>query len=95
MGPVAVLNHRNATSAFVPRLLLLEQDSGAAQMILRELREGGWEVPPIIVVSSPAEFGESLRAGDFDVVLVDCTLRNGECPEAIRVLRDTRLRFCC
>lgn len=88
MGPVAVINRKTATSVFVPRLLLLEQDGAEAETILRELQEGGLEVCPI-VARNAAEFGEALRSREFDVALVDCASRNGEYPEAVEMLRGT------
>ena len=89
MGPVAILNHRNELLPRAPRLLILEQDAAHAERVLRELQEAGIQSFPSIV-ENIAELAAALHSGEFDLALLDCTLRNGDCPEEVEMLRLTR-----
>ncbi len=86
MGPVAVLNHGFATSVGTVPVLLLEQRSSEAARIVRVLQDTGFELQPT-VVRSAVEFGDALRNGPFEAVLLAGRLSEGEAADACALLK--------
>ena len=66
------------------RVLLIEDDPGDAQLVRRQLREGGFELE---IANRLADGLGCLEAGEFDVVLLDLHLPDTQGPDTVRTLR--------
>jgi signal transduction histidine kinase len=72
------------------RVLLVEDNSSDIELILRELRHGGFEVSSD-VVQTAEEFTQQVRANSYQVVLADYNLPQWRGMEAVEVLRNEGL----
>ena len=88
MESAATLSHKSESSPRMPRLLVLEPDTTHAERVLRELSEAGIDGFRR-VAENALELEEALRSDEYDLVLLDCELRKGQCPEEIQVLRQS------
>ena len=86
MGSVTVETKSSTSSARVLRVLLLEEDSSDAARILRELKDAGLEIAPIIA-GNRSEFKNALGAGNFDAVISSWKLPDSDGLEALQILR--------
>src|SRR5882757_3221645 len=86
MGSVTVETKSSTSSARVLRVLLLEEDSSDAARILRELKDAGLEIAPIIA-GNRSEFKNALGAGNFDAVISSWKLPDSDRLEALQILR--------
>ena len=86
MGSVTVETKSSTSSARVLRVLLLEEDSSDAARILRELKDAGLEIAPIIA-RNRSEFKNALGAGNFDAVISSWKLPDSDGLEALQSLR--------
>ncbi len=68
------------------RVLLVEDNSADIELVLRELRHGGFEVSSD-VVQTAEEFTQQVRANSYQVVLADYNLPQWRGMEAVEVLR--------
>jgi signal transduction histidine kinase len=68
------------------RVLHVEDNDLDAELVSQALRKGGFS-PSVVVVQSPAEFGQQLRSHAPDVVLADYNLPQWEGMETVEVLR--------
>jgi signal transduction histidine kinase len=72
------------------QVLLVEDNSADAELVLRELRRGGF-IPVHELVQAPEEFRRSVRARPPDVVLADYNLGQWRGMEALEILRQEGL----
>ncbi len=72
------------------RALLVEDNSADAELVLRELRRGGFDVAAE-VVQSASEFRRQIRGDSPDIVLADYNLGQWRGMEALTILRDEGL----
>jgi signal transduction histidine kinase len=68
------------------RVLHVEDNDLDAELVSQALRQGGFS-PSVVVVQSPAEFGQQLKSHPPDVVLADYNLPQWEGMETVEVLR--------
>jgi signal transduction histidine kinase len=74
------------------RILLVEDNAADSELVLRELRRGGFEVSGTIVQSAQ-EFRESLRSDCPDLVLADYNLGQWRGMEALEILQSEKLNI--
>ena len=86
MGPMTVETKRSTAAARAVRVLLLEDNSSDAAMILRELKDAGMEIVPSIA-GNQSEFRNALSAGNFDAVISAGKLPDSDGLEALQILR--------
>ncbi len=68
------------------RVLIVEDSEADCQLIVRELRRGGYE-PEFRRVDTADQFAEAVAAGGWDIVLSDYHLPGYSGPAALRTLR--------
>jgi signal transduction histidine kinase len=68
------------------RVLLVEDDPCDAELVLHELRSGGFEVRMDVTQTEEA-FRESVEGGTYDIVLTDYSLPNWRGMDALKLLR--------
>jgi two-component system cell cycle sensor histidine kinase/response regulator CckA len=86
MGSVTVETKSSTSSTRALRVLLLEEESSDAALILRELKDAGLEIAPI-VCRNQSDFKNALGAGNFDALISSWKLRDGDGLEALQILR--------
>jgi signal transduction histidine kinase len=74
--PVAVKAHRR------PRILHVDEDSDVAHALS--------EIGDVVTVGSIEEAQQALKAGDFDLAVLDVALAKGASPDLLPELRDSR-----
>jgi PAS domain S-box-containing protein len=72
------------------RVLLVEDSDDDALLVTRELQRGEYELVVTRVETAQA-FESALRSGDFHVILSDYSLPSFSAPEAIRLLRASKV----
>jgi signal transduction histidine kinase len=72
------------------RVLLVEDSADDAELLLRELRRGGY-TPLWLRVQTREELREALARQTWDIVLADYSLPNFSAPEAFAVFKETGL----
>ncbi|HDQ04554.1 MAG TPA: PAS domain S-box protein, partial [Deltaproteobacteria bacterium] len=70
------------------RVLIVEDNEDDAELIIRELKKGGYN-PEYQRVETAAEMKKALKGGQWDIVLCDYALPKFTAPQAIRLLRET------
>lgn len=68
------------------RVLIAEDNEADAELLLRRLRRGGYEVAHRRV-DTPEDLGDALDRQSWDVVLSDYTMPRFEAPEALKVFQ--------
>ncbi len=74
------------------RILLVEDNAADSELVLRELRRGGFEVSGAIVQSAQ-EFRDSLKNACPDLVLADYNLGHWRGMEALEILQSEKLNI--
>ncbi len=76
------------------RVLIVEDSSDDAELMLLELRRGGYE-PDWLRVETAEEMRAALREGSWDVILSDNTLPSFRAEQVLEVLKQTGLDLPC
>ena len=72
------------------RVLLVEDSEDDAQLILRQLRSGGYD-PKRERVDTPEAMSSALDRGQWDVILCDYKMPHFSAPAALRLVRERNI----